>query len=65
MRVTINIPDELHAWLKARAKAEDTTMRVIILQAIDEILRTKEAVKKNVRRSFDSATLRSGGQSVS
>jgi predicted transcriptional regulator len=45
MRVTINIPDELHAWLKARAKAEDTTMRVIILQAIDEILRTKNLLK--------------------
>jgi hypothetical protein len=40
-------------------------MRVIILQAIDETLRTKEAVKENGRRSFASATLRSGGQSVS
>jgi predicted DNA-binding protein len=42
MRITIDIPDELHARLKARAKQEGTTMRAIILRAIDAVLNEKE-----------------------
>lgn len=38
MRVTIDIPDELHARLKALAKKEGTTMRAIMLRAIDSFL---------------------------
>ena len=39
MRVTLDIPDEIHAALKRRAAAEGTTMRALILRAIDEVLR--------------------------
>jgi hypothetical protein len=35
MRITIDIPDEMHARLKARAKEEGTTMRAIILRGIE------------------------------
>jgi hypothetical protein len=31
MRIAIDIPDEIHARLKARAKEEGTTMAAIIL----------------------------------
>jgi plasmid stability protein len=34
MRVTIDIPDAIHAELKRRAAAEGTTMRALILRAI-------------------------------
>ncbi len=44
MRVTIDIPDEIHARLKARAKAEGTTMRAIILRGIDAILNCERAL---------------------
>jgi hypothetical protein len=36
MRITIDIPDEIHARLKARAKEEGTTMRAIILRGIEK-----------------------------
>jgi hypothetical protein len=42
MRVTLDIPDEIHAWLKARAKQEGTTMRAIVLKAIDCVLRSNK-----------------------
>jgi hypothetical protein len=35
MRITIDIPNEFHARLKARAKQEGTTMRAVILRAIE------------------------------
>ena len=38
MRVTIDIPDEIHARLKALAKKEGTTMRAIILSGIEAAL---------------------------
>jgi len=41
MRITLDIPDEIHARLKALAKREGTTMRAIILQAIDGVLNEK------------------------
>jgi hypothetical protein len=34
MRVTIDIPDELHARIKEQARREGTTMRAIILRAL-------------------------------
>jgi predicted DNA-binding protein len=40
MRVTLDIPDEMHARLKALAKKEGTTMRAIILRAIENLIRT-------------------------
>ncbi len=40
MRLTLDIPDELHARLKALAKREGTTMRAIVLRAIERELRT-------------------------
>ena len=40
MRITLDIPDEIHARLKARAKEEGTTMRAIVLRAIERELRT-------------------------
>lgn len=41
MRVTLDIPDEIHARLKALAKKEGTTMRAIILRAIYAELKTE------------------------
>jgi hypothetical protein len=35
MRITLDIPDEIHARLKALAKREGTTMRAIVLRAIE------------------------------
>lgn len=46
MRVTLDIPDEIYAWLKARAKVEGTTMRAIILEAIDCVLRSRRETAK-------------------
>jgi hypothetical protein len=43
MRITIDIPDELHARLKAFAKNEGATMRAIVLSAIDRLLRENKA----------------------
>lgn len=43
MRITIDIPDELHAKLKALAKLEGTTMRTIILEGINAVLNGKAA----------------------
>jgi hypothetical protein len=43
MRITIDIPDEIHARLKARAKAVGTTMRAIIPRAIENLLRADDA----------------------
>jgi hypothetical protein len=51
MRVTLDIQDELHARLNSRAKAESTTMRAIILRAIDAELKT-EAPAPTSRRRF-------------
>ena len=38
MRITIDIPDEIYAKLKVRAKEEGTTMRAIVLRAIEAVL---------------------------
>jgi predicted DNA-binding protein len=38
MRVTIDIPDEMDRRLKQAAKERGTTMRQIILNAIDRVL---------------------------
>lgn len=43
MRVTIDIPDDVHADLKKRAKLEGTTMRALILRSIQEFLRDNKA----------------------
>jgi hypothetical protein len=47
MRVTLDIPDEIHAWLKARAKDEGTTMRAIILEGLELLLSAKSATVKH------------------
>jgi hypothetical protein len=52
MRVTIDIPDAIHAELKRRAAAEGTTMRALILRAIDEILRESRE-KRRLGRGTD------------
>jgi len=49
MRVTIDIPDAIHADLKRRAAAEGTTMRALILRAIDEVLRENREKRKLAR----------------
>ena len=52
MRVTIDIPDAIHAELKRRAAAEGTTMRALILRAIDEVLRENRE-KRRLARGAD------------
>jgi hypothetical protein len=49
MRVTIDIPDAIHAELKRRAAAEGTTMRALILRAIDEVLRENRDTRRLAR----------------
>jgi predicted DNA-binding protein len=46
VRVTLDIPDKIHARLKALAKEEGTTMRAIILEAIDCVLRSKKETEE-------------------
>jgi hypothetical protein len=46
MRVTLDIPDEIHAKVKALAKREGTTMRAIILRAIDRVLEERITAQK-------------------
>jgi predicted DNA-binding protein len=46
MRVTIDIPDEIHARLKALAKKEGTTMRAIILSGIEAVLRERSLLAR-------------------
>jgi predicted transcriptional regulator len=59
MRVTLDIPDEMHARLKALAKKEGTTMRAIILRAIENLIRTsgtdssREKRERLQPKSFD------------
>jgi len=73
MRVTIDIPNEIHAKLKTLAKAERTTMRAIILQAIDALLQAPKThapirrigkLKLPLVRSKRPGTLKLGKQGV-
>ena len=41
--MTLDIPDEIHARLKARAKAEGTTMRAVVIRALENLLITKQS----------------------
>lgn len=41
MRITINVPDEIHREWKALAAKEGTTMRQIALNGIREVLKTR------------------------
>ena len=43
MRLTINIPDELHCELKAQAAAEERILREIVLERIERGLALKAA----------------------
>jgi hypothetical protein len=52
MRVTLDIPDAIHAELKRRAAAEGTTMRALILRAIDEVLQESRE-KRRLARGAD------------
>jgi len=45
MRITLNIPDDIHRCLKMKAASERTTMRALILREIDVYLQSKAAVK--------------------
>jgi hypothetical protein len=51
MRVTLDIQDEIHAKLKARAKEEGTTMREIVLEGLDKKLEVK-ALRRVERLEF-------------
>ena len=47
MRITLDIPDDLHTRLKALAKREGTTMRVIVLRGIErELVETPNSAKQ-------------------
>jgi hypothetical protein len=60
MRITIDIPDEIHARLKTRAKEEGTTMRAIILRAIDAELRAESpSAAASRRKRFEIPVIRS------
>ena len=41
MRLTINIPDDIHRSLKIKAATEGTTMRALLLKGIDGYLKSK------------------------
>ena len=60
MRLTLDIPDEIHARLKARAKEEGTTIRAIVLRAIDcELDRKGPPADPNRKGRFEHAVIRS------
>lgn len=60
MRITIDIPDEIHARLKALAKKEGTTMRAIILRGIERELKAEESAPKPPPRFPTIASTRKG-----
>jgi hypothetical protein len=73
MRLTLDIPDEVHARLKARAKEEGTTMRAIVLRAIEAelhrasrpaVIDRKKRFEIPVRRSTRPGTLKLGAEGV-
>jgi len=49
VRVTIEIPQTLHDRLRQRGKSSGTTMRSLILRAIEDTYPATEAVKKGER----------------
>jgi len=58
--MTLDIPDEIHARLKALAKKEGTTMRAIALRAIDAELRRKSTPASPERKGrFELPMIRS------
>jgi hypothetical protein len=60
MRLTIDIPDEIHARLKALAKEEGTTMRAIVLRAIEaELHRDRTLAVPNRKKRFEIPVIRS------
>jgi hypothetical protein len=60
MRLTIDIPDEIHTRLKALAKKEGTTMRAIVLRAIEaELHRDSALAVPNRKKGFEIPVIRS------
>jgi hypothetical protein len=60
MRITIDIPDEIHARLKTLAKEEGTTMRAIVLRAIEaELHRENPPAVPNRGKKFKIPVIRS------
>jgi hypothetical protein len=60
MRVTLDIPDEIHARLKTLAREEGTTMRAIVLRAIDaELHRKSTPTVSKQRKRFGLPLIRS------
>jgi hypothetical protein len=60
MRVTIDIPDEIHAKLKVLAKKEGTTIRAIFLRAIDaELCRENTPASPEGKGRFEIPLARS------
>jgi len=60
MRITIDIPDEIHSRLKERAKEEGTTMRAIVLRAIEaELHRESPPAAPNRAKKFEIPVIRS------
>ena len=49
VRVTIEIPQTLHEWLRQRAKSTGTTMRSLVVRAIEETYTETESIKKGER----------------
>jgi hypothetical protein len=57
VRVTLDIPDPIHKELKRRAAAEGTTMRALILRAIDEVLQERRFARgANTHSSREAKT---------
>ncbi len=49
VKVTIEIPQTLHDRLRQRAKSTGTTMRSLIMQAIEDTYPATEAVRRGER----------------
>lgn len=45
MRTTVDIPDHLYRQLKSSAASEQTSVRQIVLRAVENQLRTSRAIK--------------------
>lgn len=48
MRTTVDIPDHLYRQLKTNAAAERTSVREIVLRAVEKQLRTERAIEHRV-----------------
>jgi len=69
MRLTLDIPEETHARLKARAKEEGTIMRQIVLRCIGkeldgEVHRKVDRLTQPILKSYAPGSIRLNNEQI-